>query len=109
MDCIVHGVAESDTTEQPSLSLPFQVNCSARLASVCTVLRFSQNLALSHCVLLASILVSLSRMTVTKKKQISRYREQTNDYQWAEGMGEWEGIHIIRYKISYKDILCNMG
>ena len=27
-------------------------------------------------------------MNITKQKQTHRYREQTRDYQWGEGMGE---------------------
>ena len=30
-------------------------------------------------------------MNITKQKQIHRYREQTNGYQWEDGSGEGQG------------------
>ena len=52
---------------------------------------------------------------ITRKKQIHRYREQTNNFQWGEEEGKgnirvWEqDVLTVRYKTSYKDILYNMG
>ena len=54
-------------------------------------------------------------VTITKKKQSHRYREQTSGYQWGEGRGEGQyrvgGLRGTNYwyKISYKDILYNTG
>ena len=31
------------------------------------------------------------QMNITKQKQIHRYREQTNGYQWEDGSGEGQG------------------
>ena len=50
-------------------------------------------------------------LNVTKRKETHKHREQTSGYQWVR-RGKIEGdqdIHIIRYEISYKDILYNMG
>ena len=45
-----------------------------------------------------------------------RYTEQTGSCQWAEWMRERQKVRVgdlevqtIRYKIIYKDVLCNMG
>ena len=53
-------------------------------------------------------------MNVTIKKQTHRYKEQTRGYQWGdgkEGQNNDAGLRdkITVYKISYKDILYNMG
>ena len=37
-------------------------------------------------------------VTITKKKQIDRYREQTSDYQW-EKEGQYRGEENGRYKL----------
>ena len=54
-------------------------------------------------------------VNITKKKLTHRYREQTSGCQWGAGRGrgnigdgEWE-LQTIRFKISYKDILYNVG
>ena len=54
-------------------------------------------------------------VNITKKKQTSRYREQTSGYQWGEkrgrgniGVRNYE-VQTIRHKISYKDGLYNTG
>ena len=54
---------------------------------------------------------------ITKNTQTHTYREQTSGYQWGEGRREGQdkgrGLrgtnYNMRYKISYKDILYNMG
>ena len=52
------------------------------------------------------------RVSITNKKQICRYREQTTGYQWW-GRGyikvEERKVQNIGCKIGYKDILYNMG
>ena len=54
-------------------------------------------------------------MNITKKRQTHRYREQTSGYQGGEGRARGntgvgdEEVQTVRYKISYKDILYNMG
>ena len=53
-------------------------------------------------------------MNVTIKKQTHRYKEQISGYQWGEGKDGQNNDVGLRdkttvYKISYKDILYNMG
>ena len=53
-------------------------------------------------------------VNITKKTQTHRYKEQTSGYQWGEGRGEGQyrgrGVRgTIMCKITYKDILYNMG
>ena len=54
-------------------------------------------------------------VNISKKKQIHGYRRQTSGYQWGKGRGRGchrgRGLRVqtIRYKISYENILCNIG
>ena len=54
-------------------------------------------------------------VNITKKKVTHTYREPTSGYQWGEGRGEGttgvgeQVVQTIKYKISCKDILYNMG
>ena len=59
-------------------------------------------------------------VNIIQKKQTHRHREQTSGYQWGEGSGEREvgrgkigvgeqEVQTIRYKISFKALLYNMG
>ena len=52
-------------------------------------------------------------MNITKQKQIHRYREQTNGYQWEDGSGEGQGKidmrEIKRYKISVAKQMSHRG
>ena len=42
-------------------------------------------------------------MILTKKKEIHKYKEQTNDYQWGEGRGEGQdrgrGLRSTNYYV----------
>ena len=54
-------------------------------------------------------------VNIKEKKQTHRYKEQTGGFQWGErretGLDRSKGLEVqtIRYKISYKNILYNMG
>ena len=51
-------------------------------------------------------------MNITKKKQIRRNIEHTNDYHWGDGCNPGSGhceVQTIVCTVGYKDILYNTG
>ena len=51
-------------------------------------------------------------VNITKKKQTHRYKEQTNDYQWWGGEGQYRDGAVggtNSWVKGYKDVLYNTG
>ena len=49
-------------------------------------------------------------VTITKRSRLTDIENKLAEKEWRRGKIEGDqDIHIIRYKISYKDILYNMG